>query len=68
MATRDRTASGRDAVGILLQLVDKHPELRIGQILVVATNTIDIFNMENEVLATRLNYFLWEDQPWKSGS
>lgn len=68
MAHPNHSKSGRDAVEILLQLIEKHPELRVGQILVVATKTIDIFNVENVELATKLNEFLWEEESSKSGS
>lgn len=67
MADANLKISGRNAVTILLQLVEKFPEFRVGQLLVVATNTIDIFNMENEELARRLNVLLWRDEPSKSG-
>ncbi|MCB7129199.1 MAG: hypothetical protein J3T61_06660 [Candidatus Brocadiales bacterium] len=44
---------------ILKQCVEKHPELRVGQIIVAATKTIDVFNMPNEELARKLNEYLW---------
>lgn len=40
----------------------KYPELRVGQILVVATETIDHFNIENEELAKKLNTLLWKER------
>ena len=67
MGKVDLTVSGRDAAAILVQLIEKHPELRVGQILVVATKTIDIFNLGNEELAVKLNEYLWGEEPSKSG-
>lgn len=57
------TVSGRAAVEVLQQLIEKHPELRVGQILVVATKTIDIFNVSNEELSVKLNKYLWGEEP-----
>ncbi|MEE8538560.1 MAG: hypothetical protein V3S54_02000 [Woeseiaceae bacterium] len=56
----DRAVSGRDVCEVLEQVVMKYPELRVGQILVVATKTIDHFNIENEELAKKLNVLLWD--------
>ncbi len=61
MAHPNRSVSGQSACDILKQCVDKYPELRVGQIIVVATTTIDVFNMENEELARKLNEFLWKE-------
>jgi len=58
-ASKSHAVSGRDAVDILHDCVSKYPELRVGQILIVATGTIDHFNLENDVLARKLNEFLW---------
>ena len=68
MATRDRSVSGSDSVNILLQLVEKVHELRVGQILVVATKTLEIFNKENEELSIKLKKLLWGEETSKSGS
>jgi len=62
MAVPNHSVSGRDACDVLKQLVRKHPELRVGQLLVVATKTIDIFNVENEELTRKLNEYLWKEK------
>jgi hypothetical protein len=48
-----------DVCAILKQCVEKHPELRVGQIIVAATKTIDVFHMPDEELARKLNEYLW---------
>ena len=60
MAFPDRPSrDGLDVCDILKQCVEKYPELRVGQIIVAATKTIDVFNMPNEELARKLNEYLW---------
>lgn len=58
----ERRAPGRDTCDILKQLVEKYPELRVGQIIVIATRTLDVFNMENEEMSRLLNEFLWSQK------